>query len=238
MTPGSGRARSPRGGARGRRATLAPHASARRRPTFVCYLLLPLFGAALGASEDRRAPLPRLTPASDTLREAGERRRRTRAGAADNEARAERCCASGAGRRARGRVCYVCACQSTLTGRSPLARLRSRHRPLPPPIGRFEHKGPGSPRPLRGARGPAHPARSPLVGGADAGRRLAAGTWPAWLQTSEPALSTASGRHSTHGLREGPRKWGTGEVLDPRLKPSWTGSTVVLALSGVSTNHY
>lgn len=107
MTPGAGRARSPRGGARGRRATFAPRASTRRRPTFVCYLLPQLFGAALGASEDRRAPLPRLTPASDTLREARERRRRTRAGAADNEARAERCCASGAGRRARGRVCCV-----------------------------------------------------------------------------------------------------------------------------------
>lgn len=45
---------------------------------------------------------------------------------------------------------YVCACHSTLTGRSLLVRPRLRRRPLPPPIGRFEHKGPGSPRPLRG----------------------------------------------------------------------------------------
>lgn len=148
MTPGSGRPGTRgEGGEAG--PSPSPGASARQRPTAGCYLPPPLLCKRPGASEARCSARARHPPL--TASESGERRPARGPGAraekrqagwqADNAARAELRCASGAERRARGRVC-VCACQSTLTGRNPLARLRPRHRPLPPPIERFEHKGP------------------------------------------------------------------------------------------------
>ncbi|XP_032501325.1 uncharacterized protein LOC116760509 [Phocoena sinus] len=170
MTPGSGRARDPRRGERGRPTTLAP----RVRPPEAQGRLLPAAAAAPCGTGDVRGQ-PRL-PGAPSYRVgirggavgAGTRGARGTAdgGLADNAARAEPRCASGAGRRARGRVCYVCACQSTLTDRGPLVRPRPRHRPLPLPIGRFEHKGSGSPRPPRGPNGRGKARQESCVGGA------------------------------------------------------------------------
>lgn len=180
MTPESA---GPAPGARGEAGEAAPpplpRTSTRQRPTAGGYLLPRLLRAGPGASEARCASRARPLPASES-RELRSVRGPGRAGSGG----------AGRGQRAgrRGRQCdprrtalrelgrparawpsvYVCACQSTLTGRNPLAEPRPRHRPLPPPIGRFEHKGPGLVRPPRGPGGQARLARSPRVGGAGA----------------------------------------------------------------------
>lgn len=154
MTPGPGGARRPRGGGRSR-PTPSPRAPARPRPTAGCYLLLQSLREGPGTSEARRAAQARPLPASESRERSsalgpgarGRRQRGTRPARWGCERggqcgpRASRLCEWDKAARAWPSV-YVCACQSTLTGRSPLARPRPPRRPPPPPIGRFEHKGP------------------------------------------------------------------------------------------------
>ena len=110
-------------------------------------------GRSRPAAPPGRTPLPRRNPGRCGRRgdpgRAGNCRRRT-----GRQCGPRRTALRKWGRTARAwPSVYVCACQSTLTDRSPLVRPRPRHRPLPLPIGRFEHKGPGSPRPPRGPGG-------------------------------------------------------------------------------------
>lgn len=202
MTPGSGWAQGPRGGGRGRPTTLGP----RVRPPAARCSLLPAAGQAPCGAGGVRGPLRRPgAPAS-------------RVGSPlAGSPRGPGSCGAGRGRQTSGQcgprttslrewgwaarawpTVYVCACQSTLTGRTPLARPRPRHRPRPPPIGRFEHKGPGSPRPPRGpsrpgARGPGPASGSRGLGATGDRGRMQLGPVSGVTTRPDGALDSGSG---------------------------------------------